>query len=232
MNILNETTSVWGIDLTAVQQEQFAVYSRELRAWNEKTNLTAIVDEHGIVVRHFLDSIRCALSWGNPASLIDIGAGAGFPGLPLKILQPDLRLTLVESIDKKAAFLRHMVETLALSDVVVVSARAEAVGHDPRHREQYDAATGRAVADLRVLAEYCLPLCRVGGRFFAPKGAGGAEETTQAEQAIARLGGSAPQVEQVILPGVEERTLVVVDKHSPTPAAYPRAIGVPSKRPL
>ncbi|HEX5691891.1 MAG TPA: 16S rRNA (guanine(527)-N(7))-methyltransferase RsmG, partial [Roseiflexaceae bacterium] len=182
---------------------------------------------------HFLDSLRCALSWGaEPDSLIDVGAGAGFPGLPLKILRPALHLTLVESIEKKAAFLRHIAAELGLQGVEVVVARAETVGRDAVHRERYDVAMARAVADLRVLAEYCVPLCRIGGRLLAPKGAQSAEEIERALPAIARLGGGPPVVEPVDIPETERRALVVIEKIAPTPAQYPRAVGVPTKRPL
>jgi len=131
MNTLLNTARAWGLRLDQRQIEQFARYSAELRAWNMRINLTAITDEEGIVTRHFLDSLRCALSWGDaPSSLIDIGSGAGFPGLPLKILRPELRVALVESVGKKAAFLRHMIAALDLRDVTVLTARAETVGRD------------------------------------------------------------------------------------------------------
>jgi 16S rRNA (guanine527-N7)-methyltransferase len=232
-DLLAETAAACGLPLDARQLDQFATYSQELRRWNARVNLTAITDEHQIVTRHFLDSLRCALSWGaSPNSLIDVGTGAGFPGLPLKILRPSVRLTLVESIEKKAAFLRHVAAELQLNNVDVVVARAEAVGHDVAHRERYDLATARAVAELRVLAEYCLPLCRVGGRFLAPKGIQIEGEVQSAQAALARLGGQVAAVEDVDLPGVERRSLVVVDKIAPTPPEYPRGVGVPSKRPL
>jgi 16S rRNA (guanine527-N7)-methyltransferase len=230
---LAATAADWGLALCSQQLGQFATYADELRRWNERVNLTAITDESGIVVRHFLDSLRCARSWGTPPrSLVDVGAGAGFPGLPLKILRPELRLTLVESVEKKAAFLRHIVAVLGLSEVAVVAARAEAIGRDPAQREQYDLVVARAVAELRVLAEYCLPLCRVGGRFLAPKGGQVADEAQAAAEAIRRLGGRLIAVEPVELPGVEPRTLVVVEKVRLTPPQYPRAAGVPAKRPL
>lgn len=223
----------WGLHLDQRQIEQFARYSAELRAWNTRVNLTAITDEREIVIRHFLDSLRCALSWGeHPLRLIDVGSGAGFPALPLKILAPELHITLVESVGKKAAFLRHIVATLDLRDVAVVNARAEVVGRDPRHREQYDVVTARAVAELAILAEYCLPLCAIGGRVLAPKGSDVDDEAARARVAIARLGGQLLSVEPVDIPGVEPRTLVVIAKIAPTPAAYPRAVGVPVKRPL
>jgi len=231
--ILASTSAAWGLPLAPAQIEQFAIYLDELRAWNERINLTAIADPDEIVTRHFLDSLRCALSWGEaPTSLIDIGAGAGFPGLPLKILRPALQLTLVESIAKKAAFLRHIANVLELSNVTVLIERAEAVGQNPAQRERYDVTTARAVAELRVLAEYCLPLCCVGGRFLAPKGAQIDAELAAAGPALARLGGRVVAVESVKLPGVEPRSLIVIEKIGSTPPQYPRAPGVPAKRPL
>jgi 16S rRNA (guanine527-N7)-methyltransferase len=233
IDLLATTAQSWGLTLDQRQLGQFATYARELRRWNERINLTAITDEREIVTRHFLDSLRCALSWGaSPGSLIDVGTGAGFPGLPLKILRPELRLTLVESIEKKAAFLKHIAAELDLSEVVMLVARAETAGHDIAHRERYDVATARAVAELRVLAEYCLPLCRVGGRFLAPKGDLIEREIADAQATIGRLGGQISGVEVVDLPDVERRTLVVVEKLAPTPGQYPRAVGVPAKRPL
>ncbi len=233
MNMLAETAAAWGIPLTTTQLDQFATYADELRHWNERVNLTAITDQEGIVSRHFLDSLRCAQSWGNvPQRLIDVGTGAGFPGLALKIAYPEIALTLVESIAKKATFLRHMVNMLNLQHVEVVVARAEAVGHDPAHREHYDVVVARAVADLRVLVEYCLPLCRVGGRFLAPKGSQINDEVTRAQSAIKQLGGQLLCVEPVDVPGVEQRALVVIEKRKPTPAQFPRAVGVPGKKPL
>lgn len=233
MDVLTTTAAEWGIALTPLQREQFAIYAAELMRWNERVNLTAITDEHAIVARHFLDSLRCGLSWGAPpASLIDVGSGAGFPGLVLKIAWPAIRVTLVESIAKKAAFLEHMRVRLGLSDVVVLVARAEVLGHDPAQRERYDVAVARAVAGLPVLAEYCLPLCRIGGRFLAPKGAQIAGELAGAQAAITRLGGRVAAIEPVLIPGIEPRTLVVIDKLAATPPQYPRAPGLPAKRPL
>jgi 16S rRNA (guanine527-N7)-methyltransferase len=233
MNLLAETAAAWGLPLDQRQLDQFATYAAELRRWNERINLTAITGEREIVTRHFLDSLRCALSWGAaPRSLVDIGSGAGFPGVPLKILCPELRLTLVESIEKKAAFLRQLITMLGLSEVTIIVGRAEIAGRETAHREQYHVATARAVAELRVLAEYCLPLCRVGGRFLAPKGARIEREVEDAQAAIAALGGRLAAVEQVELPDVEQRTLVVVEKIAPTPPQYPRSVGIPAKRPL
>lgn len=233
MDELLRIATSWGLRLDQRQIEQFARYSAELRAWNTRVNLTSITDEREIITRHFLDSLRCALSWGNaPSRLIDVGSGAGFPGLPLKILRPELHVTLVESVGKKAAFLQHIVAALDLHDVTVIPARAEVVGRDPQHREQYDVVTARAVAELATLAEYCLPLCRIGGQVLAPKGSDIDDEIARARVAIARLGGQLLGVEPVEISGVEPRTLVVIAKIAPTPAVYPRAVGVPAKRPI
>jgi 16S rRNA (guanine527-N7)-methyltransferase len=232
-DLLAQTAGLWGLELSRRQLDQFAGYAAELRRWNERVNLTAIVDEREVAVRHFLDSLRLALSWGDdPRSLVDVGAGAGFPGLPLKILRPELRLMLVESVRKKAAFLDHIIAELGLDGVTVLVARGEELGQLPEHREQYDVAAARAVAELRVLAEYLLPLCRVGGRALAPKGGRIDAEIDAARPAIGRLGGRIAPVESVLLPDVEPRTLVVIDKIRPTPPEYPRPVGIPTRRPL
>lgn len=233
INLLANTAAAWGLTLSPAQLDQFDTYATELRRWNERVNLTAITDETGIVTRHFLDSLRCAQSWGSaPQRMVDIGAGAGFPGLPLKILRPALQLTLVESIAKKAVFLRHIVDTLGLTNVEIIVARAEDAGRDPAQRERYDVAVARAVAELRVLAEYCLPLCRIGGRFLAPKGARIEDEVQAALPAITQLGGRLVAIEPVELPELAPRTLVIIEKIARTPPQYPRAPGTPAKQPL
>lgn len=189
-----------------------------------------------MIRKHFLDSLTCTFAWREmepPASLIDIGTGAGFPGIPLKILMPGLRLTLVESIGKKADFCRHIVDTLQLENVEVITARAEEVGAQDTHREMYDAATARAVAQLNILAEYLLPLVRVGGFAIAQKGNTAPAESQQANRAITILGGVIRPLILVMIPRVEEaRYLVVMKKIKPTPAAYPRRVGIPSRKPL
>lgn len=232
--LLRHTAAGWNISLSHAQMQQFVRYAAEVRQWNERVNLTAITDPEAFVVRHVLDSLRCSWSWGKtPHALIDVGSGAGFPGVPLKIAFPALRLTLVESVRKKAAFLEHLVGVCGLDGVTVVQARAEQVGHDPQHRERYDVATARAVADLRVLAEYCLPLVQVGGCFLAPKGADIDAEVAAAHRAVTTMGGYLLAVEPVALPGVEvPRTLVVIGKTAPSPPGYPRRVGVPARRPL
>jgi len=224
-----------GIQLTPRQLAAFKKYEDELLEWNKKFNLTAIRDVEGIRSKHFLDSLTCLLAWRErpPERLIDIGTGAGFPGLPLKIMMPRLQVTLVESVGKKLDFCRHMVEVLGLDNVTCLQARAEELGLSREHREKYDWAVARAVANLPVLAEYLLPLVRVGGGMLAQKGETGPAEAHKADRAIHVLGGRIRQLIPVLLPGVtEERFLVVVDKVSATPPGYPRRVGLPAKRPI
>jgi 16S rRNA (guanine527-N7)-methyltransferase len=226
---------VVGLRLSTNQISAMACYERELLAWNTRFNLTAVRDSDGVQVKHFLDSLTCFLALHDTpiTKVIDVGTGAGFPGLPLKIACPSIQLTLVESVGKKADFCRHVVQTLGLEGVEVVQERAELLGQMPRHREQYDWALARAVATMPVLVEFLLPLVRVGGRVIAMKGESGPAEAQTAERAMRVLGGHLRQLVSVHLPGVvEERYLVVVDKVAATPANYPRRVGVPAKRPL
>lgn len=226
------------ITLTDHHLDGFEVCYRELVDWNERFNLTAITDWEGILVRHFLDSLSClkALprkSLAAGARVIDVGTGAGFPGLPLKLVCPEMQLTLLEATGKKVTYLEHVVRVLGLKGVKIVHGRAEELGHDPAHRERYDWALARAVAEMPVLAEYLLPLVRVGGAILAQKGEGAAAEVHAAEAAITTLGGRVRQLVPVELRGLAEtRHLIVVDKVAATPENYPRRPGVPKKRPL
>ena len=224
-----------GLRLTRSQLSALSLYERELVDWNTRFNLTAIRDPQEIYIKHFLDSLTSlqALRETSVGRLIDIGTGAGFPGLPIKIVYPKMSLTLVESVGKKAEFCRHVVKMLDLQGVEVVQERAETLGQDPSYREQYDWAVARAVAILPVLAEYLLPLVRVGGSMLAMKGESGPAEAHSAEHAMRVLGGHLRQLLPVTLPGVaEERYLVVIDKVAATPSGYPRKVGIPAKRPL
>ena len=223
------------ITLTARQLSALSTYERELLDWNQKFNLTAIRDAESIRTKHFLDSFSCVLAWGStpPRRLIDVGTGAGFPGLPLKILYPGMKLTLVESVGKKAMFCQHIVRVLGLEGVEVLQSRAEQVGCLPEHREHHDWAVARAVANMNVLSEYLLPLVKVGGAMLAQKGESGPAETQAAEQAIHLLGGKLRQVIPVSLPGiVDDRFLILIDKYAATPPKYPRKPGIPVKKPL
>ncbi len=198
-------------------------------------NLTAITEPAAIEVRHFLDSLSVfkAVDLPSDARVIDVGTGAGFPGLPLKIVRPDLQLTLLEATGKKTTFLSHIVELLDLNAVEVVTARAEDAGQDPVHRERYDLVLARAVAQLPILVEYMLPFVKIGGKCLALKGQTAAEELIAAERAIRTLGGKADRIVRIDLPAVAEpHYLIVIDKVAPTPANYPRRTGIPAKKPL
>jgi 16S rRNA (guanine527-N7)-methyltransferase len=240
MQRLIEGTRALGLRLTDRQLAAFQLYYEELVAWNQRFNLTAITDYEPVQIRHFLDSLSCLLAeevrqvLSRPdARLIDVGAGAGFPGIPLKLVCPAVRLTLLEATGKKVTFLEHMIARLGLPHTTAIHARAEELAHDPAHREGYDLALARAVAELPVVVEYTLPFCKVGGWVVAQKGESGPAEAWTAERAIQLLGGELHRVLSVELPGLpEDRSLVVVEKVSPTPAHYPRRPGVPTKRPL
>ena len=224
-----------GLKLNAHQVKLLTQYEQELLVWNERINLTAIRDLEEVRVKHFLDSLTCiqAMKDAPGKRIVDIGSGAGFPGLVLKIVYPSVQLTLVDSVGKKIDFCRHIVRKLGLEQVETLQERAENIGQSLAYREQYDWAVARAVADLAVLAEYLLPLVRIGGRMLAMKGENGPAESHAAEHALQMLGGHLRQLLPVTLPGVaEERYLVIVDKVAATPTRYPRRVGIPSKRPL
>ncbi len=226
------------VPLTAEHLAMFRIYQQELVAWNQKFNLTAITDDTGVQVRHFLDSLSCILalrpgeSWAG-SRVIDVGTGAGFPGLPLKIVYPEMRLTLLEATAKKVRFLEHIVSLLRLPNVTVLHGRAETLGQDTSHREQYDWCLARAVADMPILMEYLLPLVKVGGYVLAQKGEHAPAEARRSEWAIQQLGGHLRRLVPVELHGLAEtRHLVLVDKVAATPPRYPRRPGIPAKRPL
>jgi 16S rRNA (guanine527-N7)-methyltransferase len=242
MDWLAAGAAALGLPLNDAQRARFARYLALLQDWNTRLNLTAIVEPAAVERLHFLDSLTCALPllarWGPAAAIpplrvIDVGSGAGFPGLPLKLALPQLRLTLLEATGKKAAFLAHVVAELELEGVIVVAERAEIAAHQAAHREAYDVALARALAALPVVLELTLPfLCR-GGLLVAPRKGDLAAELARAAPALRELGGDARPPLPITLPGLADgRALVLVEKVAPTPAAYPRRPGVPAKRPL
>jgi 16S rRNA (guanine527-N7)-methyltransferase len=251
MELLREEAKALGLTLSQEHLERFDLYYRELTAWNERFNLTAITGYEAVQRRHFVDSLSCLVAFPGfvrdgsipntvplqvdlrAPNVIDVGTGAGFPGLPIKIMLPEAHLTLIESTGKKTTFLQHMVRLLDLEDVQIINERAETVGHWDDHRECYDVVLARAVARLNVLAEYCLPFCRLGGRVIAPKGEDAEVEAQEAQGALETLGGTVRSVKPVHISGLEsEHYLIVIDKVAHTPESYPRRPGMPSKRPL
>jgi len=233
--LINETRDLIGVTLTDKQLACLKIYARELDVWNQRYSLTAIVEPEKVRVKHFLDSFSTYLVMKGSLGqrVIDVGTGAGFPGIPLKILLPDLQVTLVDSVRKKTEFCRHVIDALQLEGIQVERARIEHLGQQPAYREQYDWAIARAVAHLSTLSEYLLPLVRVGGRALAMKGEQGPHEAHQAQSAVSLLGGDLQQIKKVTLPGVvEERYLITIHKKATTPEKYPRRVGTPGKRPL
>ncbi len=228
--------SLLGINLSKEVIKALTIYESELLTWNERLNLTAIRDAEGIRIKHFLDSLTVTQAWERPqppAQLIDVGTGAGFPGLVLKLIWPSTKVTLVESVAKKADFCQHMVEILGLEGVSILVERAEVVGQDPAHRQSYDLTVARAVARMPILMEYLLPLTKRNGKVMALKGETAPAETHAAHSAIHLLGGKLKKLVHIELPGVvEERFIVVIDKAAYTPENYPRRVGMPAKNPL
>ena len=218
----------YGVEVTAELTERLGIYARLLVEWNEKMNLTAITDPVGIAVKHFADSLTAAPLLPDGAfSLIDVGTGAGFPGVPLALYRKDCKLTLLDSLNKRLTFLETVCREVDLP-VTLIHARAEEGGLNPDLREKYDVACARAVAALPTLSEYCLPFVKVGGRFLALKGPDGAREQAEATGAVKTLGGRFAEGRVVRLPnppeegGTSERRLLVVEKIAPTPKKYPR----------
>jgi len=238
MEKLVEGSRQLALPLTEHQLEQFQRYYEQLVEWNRKVNLTGITDYGEVQVKHFVDSLTIILAledtpWVSGSfALLDIGTGAGMPGIPLKIVRPGARLVLLDSIAKKTAFLRHIVRELGLEGAEVLTQRAEEIGHLPEYRESFDLVVCRAVSQLATVAELTLPFCRIGGLAVIPKKAGIESELSQANGAIDILGGKLKSVREVIIKGLEQHLLVVLEKTSITPPIYPRRPGIPAKRPL
>ncbi|GAE34415.1 16S rRNA (guanine(527)-N(7))-methyltransferase RsmG [Halalkalibacter akibai] len=224
-----------GITLSAKQEEQFQLYFKLLVEWNEKMNLTAITEEDDVYLKHFYDSITASFYYPFKAGqrLLDVGAGAGFPSIPLKIIHPELHVSIVDSLNKRIGFLTHLANELKLDGVAFYHDRAETFGQNKDHREQYDIVTARAVARLSVLSELCLPLVKIKGDFIAMKAAGTADEVVDANKAIQILGGKVISDDSFVLPIEEsERHIITIQKEKTTPKKYPRKPGTPNKTPL
>lgn len=221
-----------GITLSQKQIQQFELYYQTLVEWNEKMNLTAITNKEDVYLKHFYDSLTISFDYPlNNQLLCDIGAGAGFPSIPLKIVYPDLKITIVDSLSKRITFLKHLVQVLQLNDVSAISARAEEYAKD--HRESFDIVTARAVARLNILDELCLPLVKIDGDFITLKGLKAKEELSEAKQGIEKLGGIIEkEVDFTLTDENDHRCNIFIHKTKQTPVKYPRQFGQIKKKPL
>lgn len=231
--LLVEGASSFGVSLDEGQVDKFFTYGNTLKEWNKKMNLTAIEDDREIILKHFIDSISiCPIIKDENLTLIDVGTGAGFPGIPVKIVFPNIKIRLLDSLEKRTKFLEEVINRLSLNEISAVHSRAEDKGIASDYRERYDISTARAVANLPVLLEYCLPFVKVGGLFIAMKGSN-TEEIDNSKKALDILGGKIEDILEFNLPFSDiKRNVVVIKKCRQTPTKYPRKSGKPSKDPL
>ena len=221
------------IEFTEEQLNKFCEYMNLLIEWNEKINLTSIVEPKEIILKHFIDSLTINKYLKENSTLADVGTGAGFPGIPLKILRPDMKITLVDSLNKRIKFLNEVIEKLNLKDIVTVHSRIEDFGKSKNYRENFDYVTARAVANLAVLSEYLIPIAKIGGKCLCMKGNNVEEEITSGKKAIDVLGGKIEIIDEFLLPDSDiSRNIIVITKAKNTPARFPRKAGLPSKEPL
>ena len=221
------------IVLNEKQIEQFYQYMELLLEWNQKINLTAITNPEEIILKHFIDSLTIAKHIEMGAKLIDVGTGAGFPGIPLKIVREDIKITLLDSLNKRINFLKEVIEKLELTNIQTIHSRAEDLAKNKNYRERFDYATSRAVANMTTLSEYLIPFVKVGGCVICMKGAEINEETQQSQKAIAILGGKTIQKEAFQLPKSDiKRNIIILEKVKQTPMKYPRKAGMPTKEPI
>lgn len=235
VNDLSEVAKEYGLELTSDQISAFNRYYELLVEWNEKINLTAITEPREVAIKHIVDSLSCYQKelFTGQVSLIDVGTGAGFPGLPLKIFYPELKLTLLDSLNKRVKFLQLVVDELGLKDVEVIHARSEEAARNKKYREKFDLTTARAVARLPIICEYCLPFVKQGGTFIALKGRQYEEEIQEAQKAFSVLGGKLVKSMPVKLPELEDkRAVVYIKKEKATPKVYPRKAGTPERNPI
>lgn len=230
---MQENSKVLGFNFSVEQLEKFYKYMNLLIEWNEKMNLTAITEPNDIILKHFIDSITINKYIENSVKVVDVGTGAGFPGIPLSIIRPDLQITLVDSLNKRLMFLQEIKKELELKNIDIVHARAEEFGQNKNYRETFDIATSRAVANLSTLSEYLVPLVKIKGKCVCMKASDAEEEIKQAENAVNILGGKIVKAEKFNLPNSDiGRTIIIINKEKNTNSKYPRKPGTPSKEPL
>lgn len=230
--LLKEFAEKINISLNEKQVDKFFLYKDLLKEWNEKINLTAITDDEEILIKHFIDSLTIEKHIDESRSIIDVGTGAGFPGIPVKIVRDDIKLTLLDSLNKRILFLQEVLKQNNIENAVCIHGRAEDLGKDSKYREQYDIATARAVANMSTLLELCLPFVKVGGKFICMKG-NNVEELEEAKKALEVLGGEVEKIEKFTIPDTDiERNIIIVKKVKETPKQYPRKAGTPAKQPI
>ena len=234
--IYNECKSLLdelNIKLTEKEFEQFELYKKELLDWNEKINLTTITDDSEVWLKHFVDSCTINRYISSNSSVIDVGTGAGFPGIPLRIVREDIKLTLLDSLNKRISFLKEISNKLEFKDIKCTHGRAEDIANIDTYREQFDVATARAVANLSTLSEYCLPFVKNNGIFICMKAGNVDAEINDANKSIKTLGGQIEKIDTFLLPSSDiDRTIIIIRKVNKTPKQYPRKAGTPSKNPL
>ena len=222
-----------GITLSKMQLKQFYTYMNLLIDWNKKINLTAIVEPNEIILKHFVDSLTILKYISDGTKIIDVGTGAGFPGIPLKIAKPSIEIVLLDSLQKRINFLEEVIKQLNIEKIKTIHSRVEDFGKDQKYREKFDMATSRAVANLSTLSEYLLPLVKVGGKVISMKGSFIGEELENSRNALNILGGKIEKIEKLNLPNSDmNRNILIINKIKNTPNKYPRKAGEPSKKPL
>lgn len=228
-----EKSTVLGVRFSVEQIDKFYNYMNLLIEWNEKMNLTAIIEPKEIILKHFIDSITILNEIENSSTVVDVGTGAGFPGIPLSIMNPTLKITLVDSLNKRLIFLQEVIKELDLKNVELIHARAEEFGQNKKYREKFDVATSRAVANLATLSEYLIPLVKIDGKIISMKAGNAREEIENAQKAITILGGKIKKIDEFKLPKSDiDRTIIMIDKNIKTPIKYPRKAGTPAKEPI
>lgn len=230
---LRENLNKINIEIEEEKVKQFYLYMNKLLEWNKKINLTAITDENDIILKHFVDSLTALKYIKDKSKVIDIGTGAGFPGIPLKIQREDIQITLMDSLNKRINFLKEVINKLNLQNICAIHSRAEELARNSNYREKYDVAISRAVANLSTLVEYMLPFVKIGGKCICMKGSNVKEEVENSKKAIKELGGKIIKIDDFILPSSDyERNIIIIEKVEQTKGKYPRKAGIPSKEPL